>query len=447
MSDDKHEEHEIPVRLKPQRPTFVDGSPKEGSVGEAATGMARGCSVSTMDSDMNEKPTTKPTEPTNHPKPEPIDSVDTERLMEYTLDELTSLKELQQAETMAMFKLLVEDLLTVTELNKQGELDLGKLLFGSMGEQLMSKHIVNNPEHLRLSEELSVEEDAGHPDGDETTETPDTGSKGEDIWKMESLRQYPVLLQEVVASVEAKRSASREEDLRKFKSRSNEELEINFRKKSKIDHNFGELSVKPLEVEQIREVAGSYSQNMDQELCLNIARRFYLKKEPKLSVTTYLERINRFLSPSPAVVLTASYFLFNVAFNLRAENDNCVLPLQEPEEPIQLTPVEPLDVFRLVLSVIRISLKLIEDKNFKQAYYCKITGLQNVQDLFRLELSYLYLLEFNLFINEYILIRFLYQFRVFHRNLTKHIASRASSTEHSEPPTETAPDSLAGTLQ
>lgn len=74
---------------------------------------------------------------------------------------------------------------------------------------------------------------------------------------------------------------------------------------------------------------------------------------------------------------------------------------------IPFAKVNKRNAFRLILSSLRIASKLIEDKNFKQAYYCKVTGLQKVEDLFRLELALGYGLDWELFTNEYTLWRYM----------------------------------------
>ena len=61
--------------------------------------------------------------------------------------------------------------------------------------------------------------------------------------------------------------------------------------------------------------------------------------------------------------------------------------------------------FRLILGSLRVSLKLIEDKNYKQRYYCKVVGMQNMSEMLNLELAEMFMLNFHLFINEYVLTR------------------------------------------
>ncbi|VEU20630.1 DEKNAAC101405 [Brettanomyces naardenensis] len=386
---------DINVRLKPQRPTFetdqldtsIDDLSNDGSDGN------------------NDSNSSTNAPPNGHPdkvRPPPIASVDVDQLLITGIDNLESLKDLKQIESMALFKRLVDDLLILSDLVKKSpDLDLRSILFGKMGSNLVVREEFDDDNGSVESEEFVI---------------------------------YPPLIADSIAKLREKKRSTPYVELEQFKTKSTEELEVPLRKNSRIDSNFGALLSGDLTDEELRPVAGSYHINIDYSLCEQIVQKFYLKQVPALTISKYLERINRFLTPSPSVLITASYFLFNLAFNLRPENDQCVLPLQAPPEsdgPIKMTYVDTLDVFRLILSVLRVSLKEIEDKNFKQAYYCKITGLQHVEDLLKLELSLLYLLDFHIFINEFTLTRFVFQFRVFDRNL--HSLLRADgSTEQGE---------------
>lgn len=92
---------------------------------------------------------------------------------------------------------------------------------------------------------------------------------------------------------------------------------------------------------------------------------------------------------------------------------------------VSVAEVNKRNAFRLLLSSIRIASKLIEDKNFKQGYYCKVTGLQKVEDLFRLELALGYGLDWELFANEHTLWRYLLHMKCL-RNAVEIIEERIS---------------------
>ncbi|GAV28610.1 hypothetical protein PMKS-002083 [Pichia membranifaciens] len=84
---------------------------------------------------------------------------------------------------------------------------------------------------------------------------------------------------------------------------------------------------------------------------------------------------------------------------------------KESNSEVHMSKISKLNAFRLILTCVRISSKLIEDKNFKQHYYCKVTGLQKLEDLFRLELALGYGLDWELFINEFTLWRYLFHMK------------------------------------
>ncbi|QPG75448.1 hypothetical protein FOA43_002803 [Brettanomyces nanus] len=335
-------------------------------------------------------------------RPPAISSVNMDLFIDNKIDKLGCLNDLKQIEAMAFFKRLVDDLMTLDYVVKEDpEIDLRSLLFDNM-------HDVLTPGQDLCDE---INDDEGSVDS----------------FTDDNRDRFPTLLEKPMSQLKDEKRTDRNSALEKLKSVSNEQLEVPLRKNSRIDANFEDASETAFTDDDFRRKSGSYHQNIDHELCTKIIQKFYLKQAPSLSITQYLERINKFITPSPAVLLSASYFLFNVAFDLKPENNCSLLPLQSPPEeegPIKMTSVDSLDIFRLVLSALRISLKLIEDKNFKQAYYCKITGLQHIDDLFKLELAFLYLLNFNLFINEFSLTRFLFQFKVFDTNLRRYLKSR-----------------------
>ncbi|ODV96819.1 hypothetical protein PACTADRAFT_48629 [Pachysolen tannophilus NRRL Y-2460] len=152
-----------------------------------------------------------------------------------------------------------------------------------------------------------------------------------------------------------------------------------------------------------------------------LIKKFYLKEIPSLSIVAYLERIFKYGELSTGVILTASIFLFSVIFNINYKLDyhrESTININSPAK-IRPLPVNKFNIFRIVLTVIRVALKLIEDKNFKQSYYCKITGLESNSDLFKLELNLLFLTDFNLFINELVIVEGLKMIRILDNNIQK----------------------------
>lgn len=271
-------------------------------------------------------------------------------------------------------------------------------------------------------------------------------------------------------------------------SKSQEELGVSLRKSSLILNNFEDNDITDIDLEDyIHENIGNYEKCCTNNENLQfIHKKFYLKVEPKIGLVNYIDRINTNLDISAAVGLCTGWFLFKYLFNLRCneylsdgfkfnENDMKLslrsLPLslgasfnnnesssnvdEFNEEILNSQVMNPEDsstsiisnneeslldckkvtsgevnkrnAFRLILSSVRIASKLIEDKNFKQGYYCKVTGLQKVEDLFRLELALGYGLDWELFTNEYTLWRYLLHMKCL-RNAVKIIEGRINIT-------------------
>lgn len=197
----------------------------------------------------------------------------------------------------------------------------------------------------------------------------------------------------------------------KIISKSQEELGVSLRKKSMIMSNFEEASGpeggSPRLREYIAAEVGSYEPCCDEETRKWLSKKFYLKNAPNMEISAYIDRINRNLDISGAVALCAGWFLFKFVFNIRSmEKKIRDVPLV-PHGGGTMERVSKRNAFRLILTSIRLASKLIEDKNYKQGYYCRVTGLQKTSDLFRLELAMGYGLEWGLFVNEKVLKRYL----------------------------------------
>ncbi|CDK24538.1 unnamed protein product [Kuraishia capsulata CBS 1993] len=236
-----------------------------------------------------------------------------------------------------------------------------------------------------------------------------------------------------------RRSSQSAEMLRNLSS----ELELPIRKSSRIESNFEDLEEETFADDSSVLTTSSFNSripsycrsDVDFDLSCKLIKRFYLKTPPSLSLEAYMERINHYSKPGTAVYLSSSLYLFNVAFGLKTtfvgleENTNTngkglaevrkVLPAA-PYGTIQMIPFEDLNAFRLVLTVIRTASKLVEDKNYKQSYYCKICGLQDQDELFRLEMGFLFLINFNLMVNENILLRHLVRMKSFNENMKRY---------------------------
>jgi len=103
-------------------------------------------------------------------------------------------------------------------------------------------------------------------------------------------------------------------------------------------------------------------------------KRFCCKTEPDIGIRDYLFRIQRFCPLSTGVILAAGSYLVHAA---------------------EWVPISPLTAHRLVLAACRCANKLLEDQAHSQRRFAKVGGLAEAE-LSRLEIGFLYLLDFNL---------------------------------------------------
>lgn len=115
-----------------------------------------------------------------------------------------------------------------------------------------------------------------------------------------------------------------------------------------------------------------------------IIKRFWSKNAPPISIWDYLLRIQKFTPMSTSVYLSASLYIYRLCIELRT---------------ILLT---PLSVHRIILASLRIACKVIEDLNYKQARFAATGGVKPV-DLYRLEIAFLFLIDFDVAINSTVL--------------------------------------------
>lgn len=107
-----------------------------------------------------------------------------------------------------------------------------------------------------------------------------------------------------------------------------------------------------------------------------LVKRFNLKHLPDLTPTQYLERINKYCGLSTAVYLTCILYLYKLVIQLKV---------------IRITSY---NIHRLLIAALRVSCKTLEDINHRQQFIAKIGGV-NLDDLKLLEISFLFLLNFD----------------------------------------------------
>ncbi|OCL14201.1 cyclin-domain-containing protein, partial [Glonium stellatum] len=111
-----------------------------------------------------------------------------------------------------------------------------------------------------------------------------------------------------------------------------------------------------------------------------IARKFFSKKAPHVSLEEYLLRLQRYCPMSTAVYLAAGVYIHKLAVEER------------------LVPVTTRTVHRLVLASLRVAMKALEDLRYPQARFAGVGGVGE-NELKMLEISLCYLTNFDLQVN------------------------------------------------
>lgn len=108
-----------------------------------------------------------------------------------------------------------------------------------------------------------------------------------------------------------------------------------------------------------------------------IARKFYSKRPPPISIEEYLMRMHRYCPMSTAVYLATSLYINRLAVIER------------------IIPVTPRNVHRLLLAGMRVAMKALEDLSYPHSRFAKVGGVSEVE-LGRLEITFCFLTNFEL---------------------------------------------------
>lgn len=121
----------------------------------------------------------------------------------------------------------------------------------------------------------------------------------------------------------------------------------------------------------------------------HILKSFGLAKKPSLSIEEFLIRVQTYsLSISVLVYIHAAYMMFKL----------CVL--------LDTVPLTDLNVYRFILASIRCLTKKLEDLHQKQKAFATVGGVSQ-KDLFKIEVGFLYLINFKIVVGERVLQGFL----------------------------------------
>ena len=114
---------------------------------------------------------------------------------------------------------------------------------------------------------------------------------------------------------------------------------------------------------------------------LTLARTFNSKRPPPIPLSVYLLRLHKYLTMSPAVYLATAVYLSRLAL------------------VDHLVPVTRRNAHRLVLAGLRVAMKALEDRSYPHKRFADVGGVTE-RELVRLELSFCFLMGFDLWVDE-----------------------------------------------
>jgi Cyclin len=115
-----------------------------------------------------------------------------------------------------------------------------------------------------------------------------------------------------------------------------------------------------------------------------IARKFWSKRPPPISLEDYLMRMHKYCPMSTAVYLATSCYISRLVVK-----DHIV-------------PITPRNVHRLILAGLRVAMKALEDLSWPHARFSKVGGVSE-SELGRLEITFCFLMDFTLKVDEQML--------------------------------------------
>lgn len=117
-----------------------------------------------------------------------------------------------------------------------------------------------------------------------------------------------------------------------------------------------------------------------------IARKFWSKRPPPISLEDYLMRMHKYCPMSTAVYLATSSYITRLVVHEH------------------ILPVTPRNVHRLILAGLRVAMKALEDMSWPHGRFAKVGGVSE-SELGRLEITFCFLMDFSLKVDEAMLTR------------------------------------------
>ncbi|CRG90438.1 hypothetical protein PISL3812_07482 [Talaromyces islandicus] len=142
-----------------------------------------------------------------------------------------------------------------------------------------------------------------------------------------------------------------------------------------------------------------------------LAKRFYSKKAPPITLEQYLQRLHKYCPMSTAVYLAASIYITRMV---------------DIERTLVVT---PRNVHRLVLAGLRVAMKALEDLSYPHSRFARVGGVTE-RELTRLEITFCFLTNFGLRVDSHALMRQLTLLRsVPHTHLVLELPPRAKARD------------------
>ena len=171
-----------------------------------------------------------------------------------------------------------------------------------------------------------------------------------------------------------KENAARLAEERKDKRRSRQWVGDDTDLPTKAKTPIGSPEARPTE-DQIPIIDADLEPKISQQAA--VARKFYSKKPPPISLEEYLLRLHKYCHMSTAVYLATSLYIHRLAVTDKT------------------LPVTARNVHRLVLAGLRVAMKALEDRSYPHSRFSKVGGVTE-PELGRLEVSFCFVTDFTL---------------------------------------------------
>ena len=128
-----------------------------------------------------------------------------------------------------------------------------------------------------------------------------------------------------------------------------------------------------------------------------LARKFYSKSAPPIPLRDYLYRLHTWCPMSTGIYLAAGFYIQRLVYGGPSPGSS---PTSESTDEVDFVlPVTARTVHRLVLAALRTAMKALEDLSYPHTRFAKVGGVSE-KELTRLEVSFCFLMDFELVVRE-----------------------------------------------